>query len=43
MPNSPDIDTAASTSVAAARTATLGNILLYFPFYRNLSSKYVTR
>ena len=43
MPNSPNINATAGASVTAATTTVLSSILLYFPFYRNLSSKYITR
>ena len=43
MPDSPNINTAASTGVATASITTLSSILSYFPSYRNLNSKYITR
>ena len=43
MPDGPDINTIAGADVATAGTTILNSILLYFPFYRNLSSKYITR
>ena len=42
MPDSPKVVIAASAAVAAAGTI-FSNMLLYFPFYRNLGSEYVTR
>ena len=42
MPNSPNINTAAGASVATVGTDILNSILLYFPFYYNLGSKYIT-
>ena len=43
MPYGPNINIIAGAIVAGASTTILGSMLLYFPFYRNLSSKYITR
>ena len=40
--NSPNINTATNTSIATASITILNSILLYFLFYYNLSSKYIT-
>ena len=42
MLNSPKVIVITNTSIATTST-TFNSILLYFPFYYNLSSKYVTR
>ena len=43
MPNSSDINTVASTSIAAASITIFSGILSYFSFYRSRNNKYVTR